>query len=365
MVDKQKKRGTKPIGVTVLTVLCIVLVAVLLALFILSSVTDLFALGKENKQIEVNITEGMSSGQIANILKKQGVIDQSSTFYLYSSFVRRASNQFQAGNYLFNSNMGYDEIIIMLKSGNINDETVSITFFEGETLREIARKLEENKVCSAKEFIEATETANFDYEFLSLASESDSVFRRMEGYLYPDTYEFYVPENVNSVLNKFLKNFNNRVYEGIYDKILDSGYTLSEAITLASIIQEEAGTVEEMRHVSSVFHNRLNNWSTPRLQSDVTIFYVEDNIKPYMQTVNQPLYDAYNTYECVGLPAGPICSPGMDAILAAIEPDTTEDEYFVTDINGKYYYAKTFEEHEQNCYIAARVGIDHGTDTDV
>jgi len=358
-----KRQGTSPIGKTVLVVVCIVLVAVLLALFILSSATDMFAFGKPDELVEATISEGMSSGQIASLLKREGIIDQAMTFRIYAGVIRRASGQFQAGTYVFNKNMGYDEIIIMLRSGNVNMETVTITFYEGEALREIAKKLEDNNVCGASAFIEATETAELSFEFLDMVPEKEYTWRRLEGYLYPDTYDFYVNENVNSVLRKFLLNFSQKVFPEVYNEILDAGLTLDEAITLASIIQEEAGDPEEMKIVSSVFHNRLGSDMYPKLQSDVTIFYVEYNIKPYMQTANQSLYNAYNTYECTGLPAGPICSPGMDAIRAAINPDETDYLFFVTDVNGQYYYAETLAEHDRNVLTASRAGVDHGTGT--
>ena len=356
--------GHHPHRPNVLLVVCMVLVAVLLALFVLSAATDMFGLRRGEQQlIELNIPQGMRSGQIASALQKAGVINQGLTFQLYAGLIRQASDQFQAGDYVFDSKMSYDEIIIMLRSGNVSVDTVTLTFYEGSTLREIARKLEQNGVCSAADFISATENADFGYEFLNMLPEDEHIFRRLEGYLYPDTYEFYVGENVNSVLRKFLMNFNQKLFPEVYQEILDAGFTLHEAITLASIIQKEAGHPDEMRRVSSVFHNRLSSVEFPRLESDVTIFYVEGNIKPYMQTVNQPLYDAYNTYVCHGLPTGPICSPGMDAIRAALNPEDTVYLFFVTDKAGKYYYASTLLQHDRNVAVASRAGVDHGTAT--
>ena len=116
--------------------------------------------------------------------------------------------------------------------------------------------------------------------------------------------------------------------------------TLDQAITLASVIQKEAGRTDDMKMVSSIFHKRLENPAQfPKLQSDVTIFYVENDIKPYLENpddpVNQPMYDAYNTYVCDGLPVGPISNPGVDAIKAAIYPQNTDYYYFLADKDGK------------------------------
>ena len=125
------------------------------------------------------------------------------------------------------------------------------------------------------------------------------------------------------------------------------------------MIQAEAGGggYKEMCYVSSVFHNRLDHPEvvTGMLQSDVTIFYVNDNIKPYLNYTDQDMYDAYNTYKCIGLPVGAICNPGLDAIQAALNPEETDYYYFLTDDSGKFYYARNQAEHEYNDAAAAQV----------
>lgn len=129
----------------------------------------------------------------------------------------------------------------------------------------------------------------------------------------------------------------------------EMGLSLEETLTLASLIQAESGQSQQMRKVSSVFWNRLDKSSQfPNLQSDVTINYVEKNIKPFDKTKNQNMYDAYNTYKCQGLPVAPICNPGLEAIEAALYPEDTKYFYFLTDKEGNFYYAKTLKEHNQN-----------------
>lgn len=344
--------------------LVIVAASCLLAWFALMSVNDLFGFGKQDRQIEVSVERGMSVTQIADLLEQQGVIDHGLTFRLYTVF-RKKDAGFQAGNYVLNSNMGYDRIISALQSGDTIKEEVTITFFEGLTIREMAAMLQEKNVCSASDFINYLESAEFDYEFINMLPENSLRFRKLEGYLFPDTYDFYVGENVASVAKKFLRNFQSRVFPELYEEILDSGMTLDEAVTLASLIQEEASNEEQMGKVSSVFHNRMNNPSAglPMLQSDVTIHYVERDIKPYQARKEQEMYDAYNTYVCHGLPVGPICSPGLAAIKAAIHPEDTKYYFFVTDVNGVYYYGKTLTEHYANVRRAAAAGgAAHGTD---
>ena len=124
--------------------------------------------------------------------------------------------------------------------------------------------------------------------------------------------------------------------------------TMDEVLTLASIIQAEAGDPAQMKTVSSVLHNRLNSKSHPKLECDVTIFYLEQEVQPYLTEDKDRLNSFYNTYKCTGLPEGPICNPGMDAINAALNPEQTDYFYFATDKAGKYYYAKTLAEHQKN-----------------
>lgn len=362
--SKRRRRKSRRGAAILLWLLVIVAVSCLLAWFALMSVNDLFGFGKEDRQIEVSVERGMSVFQIASLLEQEGVIDHGMTFRLYAAF-RKRDTGFQAGDYVLNSNMGYDRIISALQSGDTIKEEVTLVFYEGMSIREMAALLEENGVCRASEFIDFLDSAELDYEFVNMLPEDALRFRRLEGYLFPDTYDFYVGENIGSVARKFLRNFQNRVFPDIYQKILDAGMTLDEAVILASLIQEEASNEEQMGRVSSVFHNRMDVPSAglPRLQSDVTIHYVERDIKPYQTRIEQEMYDAYNTYVCEGLPVGPICSPGLAAIRAAINPEDTDYFFFVTDVNGVYYYSKTAPEHYANVRRAtAAGGAAHGTD---
>ncbi|MBP0981837.1 MAG: endolytic transglycosylase MltG, partial [Oscillospiraceae bacterium] len=266
---------------TFVSILLVLGIAVFLALFAISSAIDMFAFGKDDKQIELTVEKGMGVGDIADLLGEKGVIEQPFMFKNYAK-LRQKDNGFQAGDYVLNSNMSYDRIITAMRMGNTVKEEVTITFYEGMSISEIADLLEEKKVCDADEFIEMTQSGEFTYEFIDMMPESNLRFRKLEGYIFPDTYDFYVGENVTSVVRKFLKTFQSRVM-GMYNEIQDSGMTLDEAIILASIIQKEASNEEEMAKVSSVFHNRINNAKAglPMLQSDVTINYVENDIKPY------------------------------------------------------------------------------------
>ncbi len=230
---------------------------------------------------------------------------------------------------------------------------VRVTFPEGSTVSQIAALLEENGVCSAADFIaEADNPLNLEGFAFSIPNPQERAFL-LEGYLFPDTYEFYRNESASSVIKRFLKNTQAKLNEEVVLRCEELGYTVDEILTLASIVQEEAGDPAEMGKVASVIHNRLSSKSYPRLQCDVATFYLRDYVKPHKtEQEYEALTELYNTYSCYGLPAGPITNSGMDAVNAALYPEDTDYYFFVTDSGGAYYYAETWAEHLENCDMA-------------
>ena len=235
--------------------------------------------------------------------------------------------------------------------------TVTVTFPEGFTIMQIAERLEENNVCSKDAFLKV---CNEPYEGIEIANPEERIFL-LEGYVFADTYEFYFNSDAKAVLKKFIDNFNKKVTPEIRAKAEALGYTLDEMITLASIIQMECDKdIAECSNVSSVFHNRLKSPSFPKLQSDVTTFYITQKLGDYLgyqkdvklaeQNDNIQRYiDLYSTYYCNGLPVGPICSPSLKAITAAVSPADTDYVYFLTDASGEdFYYASTLAQHNKN-----------------
>ncbi|MBR3818850.1 MAG: endolytic transglycosylase MltG [Clostridia bacterium] len=231
--------------------------------------------------------------------------------------------------------------------------TVTVMFPEGSTVSQIALLLEENGVCSASDFMaEADNPMNLEGFSFEIPNPDERSFL-LEGYLFPDTYEFYKNESASSAIKRFLKNTELKLTEEIRTECDKLGFTLDEILALASIIQEEAGNPAEMGKVSSVLHNRLQSEKYPRLQCDVATFYLRDYVKPYVDEARyEELMALYNTYNCDGLPAGPITNSGIDAVKAALFPEKTDWYYFVTDSDGIYYYAETWSEHLENCETA-------------
>ncbi len=227
--------------------------------------------------------------------------------------------------------------------------TVKVTFPEGYTVADIALKLEENGVCSADDFMSEANNTEYLTEFNIEISEPESRSFVLEGYLFPDTYEFYRNENPSSVIKRFIRNFNSKITDEMKARADELGYSLDEILTIASIVQEEAGKASEDKKISSVIHNRLNSSDFPKLQCDACTFYLRDSVKPYVSEEKyEELLQSYSTYNCYGLPEGPITNPGLDSINAALYPDDTDYYFFISDADGQYYYAKTWDEHQQN-----------------
>lgn len=239
------------------------------------------------------------------------------------------------------------------QSEETTSNTVRVTFPEGSTAVQIAQLLEENGVCSAESFLaEANNPAYLETIGGGVSNSGDRAFV-MEGYIFPDTYDFYRGESASNAIMRFLNNFNRRFTDEMKQKAGSMGFTVDEILTLASIIQEEAGQPAEMPKVSSVLHNRLESPSFPKLQCDVATVYLRNYVKDYKTAEEyEKLVELYNTYNCQGLPAGPITNPGTDAINAALNPADTNYFYFVTDADMNYYYSSTWEEHQANCRAA-------------
>lgn len=210
-------------------------------------------------------------------------------------------------------------------------KTVRVTIPEGYTVAQIAQALEDNGVCSASEFVAVSQ--EYTPKSFSIPSDSNRAFK-MEGYLFPDTYEFYVGDDPEDVLIKLLNNYNAK-----------AGGLSSQQLIVASIVEKESRSAENAALVASVIYNRLN--AGMKLEMDPTREYINQYVtaSPYLSNTGK--YAAlYNTYKCQGLPAGPICNPGSRAIEAALHPASSEYLFFFFGNDNQNHYSKTFEEHQ-------------------
>lgn len=237
------------------------------------------------------------------------------------------------------------------------------TITPGETIFDVKKKLlavnrdnkdanDEGKIPNyTAEEIEAAFNADYDFEFLKSRPEGAS----LEGYLYPETYEFYSTDTVGDVLSKFLKGMEKVISENnLIEKYQERGLNLYQGITLASVVQKESSTPADQAKVAQVFYSRLNyGW---KMGSDVTVSYAIDKIDPDRQIYSDnaaalTIDSCYNTRLYTGLPCGPIANPGLSAMLAVAEPTDTAYLYFLTGDDGLMYYSYTETEHNQNIYL--------------
>ena len=351
---RRRRRGHGRFIFGLVFTMIVISIAILCAAYVLKFAKEFLGIGKPGMAIVVEIPMNSSTSDIAEVLQNEGVINNTYLFRFYSK-VKGADGTFVAGEHVLTPDMTYENMVNELQRGIVEErESVDILFHEGITVTEAAKKLEENGVCGADEFIDAFNTSDFGYSFEENVKVSALKFHTMEGYLFPDTYTFFLEEDARIVAKKFSKNFNLKITADIYGRMEDLGFELEELLTIASMVQAEANSVSDMKKVASVFLNRLNNPDEfPLLQSDPTRNYVEDIIIPNIEVPSPAMFEAYNTYEGAGLPPGPICNPGLDAINAVLYPADTDYYFFCANVNtGEVFYAETNEEHEANLILA-------------
>lgn len=320
-----------------------------LSIFCISAINDVLAVSKPNQAVEVQIPSGSTTKEIAHILKENGLIKYPFMFEIISDF-ENYDGKYQFGSFILNSNMDYTSMMSSMKKQTAQRETVMVTIPEGVTLQKMGAILEENGVCEAADFISTLQNTSFGYSFEDDIPQSSLLFYRMEGYLFPDTYEFYKSDTSLNVIKKILNNFESKIDADIKAQMRKKGLTLHELLTLASIIQAEAPNSDQMAMVSSVYNNRLNDKLTfPKLQADPTTKYANEVVTPNLGDRSKDIVTAYDTYQGDGLPPGPINNPGLDAIVAALNPADTNYTYFCTDLrSGVFYYADNLRDHESN-----------------
>ena len=332
----------------VIYMIFVVVISVFLSIGIISVGNDVFAFVKNDVSVDITIPEYASLDDITEILYQNEVIEYPTVFKIYAQLKKDVDN-FLAGDYVVSPNMSYDDLRDSFKPQpklGISE----ITIPEGYTTDEIIDLMVSYGIGTREGYEDAIKNYEFDYWFVKELEEDgvdeDRIYR-LDGYLFPDTYQFYNSSSEVMVLNKLLKRFGQIFKEEYKIQAQSMGYTVDEIINLAAMIEKEAGTPSEFFKVSSVFHNRLQNWkSRPMLESDATIVYAiqhETGERPKLTSTD---YETpYNTYTYAGLPPGPIANPSASAILAALSPADTDYYYFVSDGNVSYF-SNSKEQHQ-------------------
>jgi UPF0755 protein len=347
---KKKEHMFNTSIITGLTITIVVIsVSIVLATSGITLGMEYLGYNKSDKEVTFNIPEGADSEQIIDLLIDNNIITNRTLFKAALRIVDEPI--LYPGDITLSPNTSYPEIIKTIGKQRELYETVTLTFQEGTNLRAIAAKLEKNNVCKASDFLWQF-NRKLDLPIDSKISHSSDVYMDMEGYFFPDTYEFYVNDSAYNVSKIVRENFDSKITPEMYARMSELGMDLNQVITLASIVQCEAGNTEQMPTIASIFLNRLKDPQTfPNLQSDATKNYVEKVIdRVETSTAMLDHYkNVYDTYVCFGLPAGPVCSPGLDAINAVLYPEDTKYYYFCHNLDtGEVFYAESYEQHQKN-----------------
>lgn len=335
----------------------VIVVSMAISIYAVFCMNDVLAITKTKSSVTVSLQEEVDSTSDAiDILADKGLIKCKNFCKLFAKY-REAyvGGPYQPGVYYLNGKMGLEGMLMTLQGDSSTSETVTLMFPEGSTLPEIVDKLVENDVCDRTALLSVINSTDFSYSLVSDLKAKEEVPYRLEGYLFPDTYEFYVGENASSVIKKFLANGDAKITDEDRKKAEKLGYSMYEIITIASIIQKEAGSDEQMKTISSVIHNRLSDKTNfPSIGCQSTSDYITNFVGPSLSSTSAHTADYYLNYystdvtsTVVGLPAGPICNPGMAAIEAALNPEDTSYYYFFHDTKGNLYTAKTYSEFKE------------------
>lgn len=311
---------------------------ILLISFIIATVgwrwaNDVLALNKTPITASVTVEAGDSIGDIADQLKEKGLIRYKYLFQLFAG-VTGKTEKITAGSYELSTEMDYSALLNNIGSTSAYRETVTVTIPEGYTVEEVFRLMDDKGVCDYDSLMNSARTDQFNYDFLADVKAEGA--ERLEGYLFPDTYEFYKGTTAKSAISKMLYNFSTRFDEKMEAEMQLLGYSKNEIIIIASIIEKETDGSDQ-KDIASVLYNRLANPNS-YLQVDSTIQYLLEERKETLTQADLDIDSPYNTYLYPGLPVGAICNPGLTAIEAALDPHDTNYYYFMLGNDGRTHF---------------------------
>lgn len=339
--------------------LCLIICGVLVG-----SYFYLISGGNDSETVNIYVNEGDTYSTISKTLKDNDLIKSEIAYKVYIKLHEPGNLEY--GDYVLKKSYSIQELIATLEKGSVDlRKTKTVTFVEGKNMRYVISRITDNFNITEKEILDKLSDTKYldnlikDYWFLTDDIKDKNIYYSLEGYLFPDTYEFYESADIDDIFRVMLNNTEKKL-EKYKDEIEKSKYSIHEMMTLASIIELEAGKAADRKGVAGVFYNRLSSgWS---LGSDVTTYYAEkiDNWTRDLKSSELSSCNSYNTRSsCMAgkLPVSPICNPGIDSIEAAVEPTSHKYYYFVADKNGKTYFTKTDSEHVSKVRELKRNGL--------
>ena len=360
---KVKKRNS--VLSTYLFFIIVIAVSMMLSVYAIFCLNDIFGMTKPAATTTVSYTQEIKDPlEAVDLLADNGLITcrnfcklMIKTEIILFKNSTALDGPFEPGTYYLNGKMGIENMLIAMLGQTETNETITLTFPEGYTVADIVKRLVDAEVCSDKAallaVIQSTEFS--DYPLVADRVYKESMPYRLEGYLFPDTYNFFIGQNPSSAIEVFLKNTEAKITDEYRERAEKLGFTMDEIIIIASIVQAEAGSTSQMATIAGIIENRLKDTvNFPALGCDSTTDYINNKVKPSLSSSSPHTADYYLQYYSTsnaslvrGLPAGPICNPGEDAIKAALWPEKTDDYFFFHDNKRNLYTAKTNSEFRE------------------
>ena len=329
-------------------VLRVIIVAALLAAAAFGSLflTEyLDTKSEDGEAVVIEVPQGAAGKTVAKLLKENGLIRFEQTFLLRLRGSEYAG-KLRTGAFELHKGMCIDDMIEELATGGSVADTVNITIPEGSSIEQMALRMEEYGLFSAEEFLDEADNGSFNYPFLDEIPDDSGIKHRLQGFLFPSTYNVYADATAHDVIDIMLREFEKQ-YASLGGK---SGRSVYETVTLASLVEREAKLDSERATIAGVIENRLADGL--RLQIDAAVIYA---ISDGLYDVDRVLYrdlevdSPYNVYRNYGLPVGPICSPGLSSLEAAMNPEEHSYMYYHTDEakgDGSHIFTESFSEHK-------------------
>ena len=303
---------------------------------------DVLALDKREHTATVTIEEGSDLSDVADVLKENGLIEYKSLFKLFASVTHvERDKKITPGTYELDTDMDYHALINGMGKSSANRKEVTVTITEGMTLDQIFALLEKEGVSTVSKLQAEAADHQFKYSFLQDLPTGD--YHRLEGYLFPDTYTFYMGGDPLQILNKMILRFDEMFSDEMRQKAADRGYSVGDIVTIASMIEKETDGTDQSK-IASVIYNRLSNTRETAgfLNIDATILYATGGTQ-----VDTNADTPYNTYTHTGLPPTAISNPGIDALRAALEPASTNYYYYALGDDGTHSFFRTLKEQQR------------------
>ena len=342
---KRKRRSAgRTAALVLLYVVAVIGVSILLACVGWTAAGDVLALNKEEKSITFTVSADEDFDAITARLKEEGMIEYPALFKLFASVTHKQDSVI-AGSYTLNTDMDYRALLAGMSANSTNRAEVTVVIPEGYNTDQIFALLEEKGVSTVEKLRDAA--ANHDYAFSFLQDIPLGDYRRLEGYLMPSTYDFYTNHDPIFALNKLLVHFDGQVRDDLRDRVAQSDYTLREVLTIASLIERET-TGEDRTEISAVIHNRLEHpgpQTQGYLQIDATLVYINGGKEP--TEADKSIDSPYNTYLYPGLPPAPIANPGMESIVAAMNPENNSNYFYALGDDGAHHFFRSLEQQQK------------------